>query len=89
MGLKHEDDKIISFEKAGLLFIFNFHTHKSFEGYRIPVGAEGKYKILLDSDRHEFGGHKRLDSEAEFLTEDFAYYGRSHSLLVRGTKSYC
>jgi len=28
--LKHEEDKVIVFEKANLLFAFNFHPTKSF-----------------------------------------------------------
>jgi 1,4-alpha-glucan branching enzyme len=83
VGVKHEGDKIVSFEKAGLLFLFNFHTHKSFADYRIPVGVPGKYRIVLDSDKLEYGGHNRIDPEAEFFTEDFGYCGRSNSLLVR------
>ena len=32
---KHEDDKVIVFERAGLVFVFNFHTHKSFSDYKV------------------------------------------------------
>lgn len=32
---KHEGDKIIAFERAGLLFVFNFHMNRSFTDYRI------------------------------------------------------
>jgi len=28
ISLKHEDDKVIAFEKGDLLFVFNFNTHK-------------------------------------------------------------
>eukprot|EP00124_Ichthyophonus_hoferi_P003820 Ihof_evm2s359 gene=Ihof_evmTU2s359 len=35
VSCKHEQDKIIAFERGDLLFIFNFHPTKSFEGYRI------------------------------------------------------
>ena len=28
VSLKHEDDKIIAFEKGDLLFVFNFHPYK-------------------------------------------------------------
>lgn len=82
VGIKHEDDKVISFEKANMVWIFNFHTHKSFEGYRIPVGVPGKYELLLDSDREEFGGHKRCDPNATFFTEPFEYYNRPYSMQV-------
>ena len=36
---KHEGDKIIAFERAGLLFVFNFHASKSFEDYKVYFGS--------------------------------------------------
>lgn len=35
VNLKHETDKVIAFERAGLLFAFNFHPSQSFTDYRI------------------------------------------------------
>lgn len=35
VSCKHEDDKVIAFERAGLVFVFNFHNSKSFTDYRI------------------------------------------------------
>ena len=32
---KHEEDKVIVFERAGLVFVFNFHTNKSFSDYKV------------------------------------------------------
>lgn len=32
---KHEDDKVVVFERAGCIFVFNFHHHKSFVDYRV------------------------------------------------------
>ena len=43
MSLKHEGDKLIVFEKAGLVFVFNFHPTKSFTDYRIGVNVPGWY----------------------------------------------
>lgn len=42
MSLKHEEDKLLVFEKAGLVFVFNFHPSKSFADYRIGVPAPGE-----------------------------------------------
>ncbi len=28
ISLKHQDDKIVAFERGGLLWVFNFHPHK-------------------------------------------------------------
>lgn len=32
---KHEDDKVVVFERCGVVFVFNFHPTKSFSDYRI------------------------------------------------------
>lgn len=79
---KHEDDKVIVFERANLVFAFNFHHCKSFPDYKIGVQNAGKYKIVLDSDAEEFGGHKRLDPKTEFFTFPEPYAGRHNSMMV-------
>ena len=48
------NDCVIAFIRAGLLFIFNFHPVNSYTEYRIPV--TGRFKIILNTDRGEFGG---------------------------------
>ena len=61
VSLKHEDDKIIVFEKGDLLFVFNFHPYKSFENYKIGTKWGTKHKIVLDSDEFRFFGKGRLE----------------------------
>ena len=56
ISTKHEDDKVIVFEKEDLLFVFNFHPTKSFEGYQIGTKWGSKHKIILDSDEERFMG---------------------------------
>ncbi|KAK2722654.1 1,4-alpha-glucan-branching enzyme-like [Artemia franciscana] len=79
---KHEEDKVIVFERAGLLFIFNFHPTKSFPDYRIGVQIPGKYRVVLDTDDKIFGGHGRLDHGIRFYTFDQGFAGRYHSMMV-------
>lgn len=47
ISAKHEGDKVIVFDRANVLFIFNFHPNKSFQSYRVAVEAPGKYPFLL------------------------------------------
>ncbi|KIH94990.1 1,4-alpha-glucan branching enzyme [Sporothrix brasiliensis 5110] len=68
ISLKNESDKVIVFERAGLLFIFNFHPSSSFSDYRVGVEQAGTYKIVLSSDDEQFGGHKRINHETRFFT---------------------
>ena len=51
--------------------------------FQIGVGSAAKYKIVLDSDAEEFGGHKLLDHSVEFFSEQEDFNGRPNSLMVR------
>jgi len=44
---KHEDDKVIVFERAGLIFVFNFNPNKSFTDYKIGVQVDGVYLLFV------------------------------------------
>lgn len=77
---KHEDDKVVAYERAGLLFVLNFHPFKSFSDYRVGLDTPGKYKVILDSDAEEFGGHKRIDRTVDHFTLNEPYAGRRHSI---------
>ncbi|ORY03399.1 glycoside hydrolase [Basidiobolus meristosporus CBS 931.73] len=79
---KHEEDKIVAFERAGLLWIFNFHPSKSFSDYKIGTAWPGKYTIALNSDSPEFGGHDRIDAKQEFFSKNEEWYGRPNHIQV-------
>ena len=49
-------DKVIAFERKGLLFAFNFHPARSQTGVRIPVRAATEYTVELSSDDEQYGG---------------------------------
>lgn len=68
--LKHDGDKVIAFERAGLFFVFSFHPTTSFTDYRIGVSRPGKYKIVLDSDAKDFGGFERITQHENYFTQD-------------------
>jgi 1,4-alpha-glucan branching enzyme len=42
---KHEEDKVIVFEKGDLVFMFNFHWSNSYFDYRVGCLKPGKYKV--------------------------------------------
>lgn len=62
----HQDDKILIYTKGDFVFAFNFHPAKSFDGYFVPVGETGNYKIVLSSDDGKFGGFGRVDIAYEY-----------------------
>lgn len=82
MSTKHEEDKVIVYDRAGLIFVFNFHPTKSYTDYRVGAPAGGKYRIVLDTDDKQFGGHGRLDHSTEFFTVNDGFAGRPDSIMV-------
>ncbi|XP_001361183.3 1,4-alpha-glucan-branching enzyme [Drosophila persimilis] len=79
---KHEGDKIIAFERAGLVFVFNFHIHQSFTGYRVGTNWAGTYQAVLSSDDPRFGGHNRIDGNVKHRSDPEGYAGRSNFIEV-------
>ncbi|XP_070501282.1 1,4-alpha-glucan-branching enzyme-like [Chironomus tepperi] len=73
----HEGDKIISFERSGHVFVFNFHSDRSFTDYRIGVERPGSYKIVLSSDDEAFGGFNRIDTSLTHVSVPEGHAGRS------------
>ncbi len=63
-----ENNKCLIFERAGLIFLFNFHTTGSIPGYEFAVPLPGKYKIILNTDHESFGGHGRINDKMLYET---------------------
>lgn len=83
ISLKHEGDKVVVFERAGLLFVFNFHHTNSYTDYRVGVEVPGTYRIVLDTDSEEFGGFKRVDAEkTRCVTEPMEWNNRKNFLQL-------
>lgn len=83
VSLKHEGDKVIAFERAGLLFVFNFHPTNSFNDYRVGVEVPGTYRIVLDTDSEEFGGFSRIDHEkTRCITTPMEWNGRKNFIQI-------
>ena len=91
----HQDDKVIIYNKENIVFAFNFHPVKSFDGYFVPVGEKGTYQVILSSDDGVFGGYERVDNNYQYVakaTKDgrigFQCYLPSRSAIVL-KKSEC
>lgn len=68
INMDHQN-KVLIFERGGLIFVFNFHVSYSIPDYKFWVPKKGNYKIVLDSDQSEFGGFDRLDRSVKFSTD--------------------
>ena len=82
ISLKNETDKVIVFERGGLLWIFNFHPSQSYTDYRVGVEEAGTYRIVLNSDSTAFGGLGRIDESVRFFTTDFSWNNRKNFVQV-------
>lgn len=63
-----EANKAIIFERNNLIFAFNFSPTNSVPDYRFKVPQEGKYQIILNSDKSEYGGYDRIDDQMTYPT---------------------
>ena len=61
-----DNAKVLVYERGGYVFAVNFHPVNSYDGYYLVTPEEGKYKVVLNSDRPEFGGYDRI-------SEDYVY----------------
>jgi 1,4-alpha-glucan branching enzyme len=56
----HEDDKVIAFERNGLVFVFNFSPNREYTDYTIPVSHGVDHAVLFTSDDFRYGGYGRM-----------------------------
>ncbi|CAL4966295.1 unnamed protein product [Urochloa decumbens] len=64
----NEKEKVIVFERGDLVFVFNFHPKKTYNGYKVGCDLPGKYRVALDSDAFVFGGHGRVGHDVDHFT---------------------
>lgn len=57
-----QTNQTLIFERAGLIFVFNWHPVNSIPNYQFNVPEPGDYKLALSSDDWQFGGFQRQDS---------------------------
>ncbi len=84
----HNDDQVIAVTRAGMIFVFNFHPYKSFPDYPIHISRKGDFKIILDSDSPENGGHTRIDTSMTYSTgegETLSLYLPSRTCIALAT----
>jgi 1,4-alpha-glucan branching enzyme len=65
----HEADKIISYSRGTVQFVFNFHVKNSYEGRLIPVPGPGGYQVCLSTDDSSFGGYDRISKDYIYRAE--------------------
>ena len=64
---EHSGDKTLAFIRGNFLLAFNFHPYQSYTDYQFDAPF-GKYKMIFDTDRPEYGGHGHLTINQEHFT---------------------
>jgi 1,4-alpha-glucan branching enzyme len=80
--LVHEDDKLLVFRRGPLVFAFNFHPSRSYEGRVIPVPDASDYMHALDTDAGAFEGFDRVSAGQRYVYTAAPFAGRAQSLQV-------
>lgn len=78
-----QTDKVIVYERCGLLFIYNFHPTNSYTDYRVGIEAPGESRIALSSDEKQYGGFDLIDVKGKYITSDMPWNGRKNFLQAR------
>lgn len=82
VSLKNNGDRVVVFDRAGVVFVFNW-SDTSYTDYKIGVPDPGTYRVVLDSDTSDNGGHSRIDhAKTECFSTPGEWNGRPHSIQV-------
>ena len=73
---------MIVFERAGAVFVFNFHPTQSFSDYRIGVDEPGEYSVVLSTDDKQFAGQDRVKHDVKHVTTPLAWNNRKNWMHV-------
>lgn len=68
-----DGDNVLAYMRNDLLFVFNFHPHKSFSDYGMLV-PEGEYEVVLNTDAQKFGGFGSNDDTITHSTHFDSLY---------------
>ena len=87
-----EQDKVLVYEKGGLIFAFNFHPFLAMPTLFVPVPKPGAYRVVLSTDEERFNGEGHIRMDLPYPAETgrdertgFEVYlpSRSAAVLVR------
>ena len=73
----NEGDQVVAYRRDKLVFVFNWNGQKSFSDYGI-LAAEGKYRVVLNTDAKEFAGFGLSDDSIEHFTQPDPLYKKDH-----------
>lgn len=70
----HNSDQVLIAERGNVLFVFNLNPNQSFTDYGTALPGNVKpgdqYRLALDSDSTDHGGHARLDQSTTYTVDE-------------------
>ncbi len=63
---EHVQDQVLAYQRANLIFIFNFSLNQSYTDYRINLLHPDNYQLILNTDDDKYAGHHRLIHDQKY-----------------------
>ncbi len=63
---QQQGTQLLCYEKNSILFLFDWHPTKSYDGFFLPTGNTNKYRVVLDTDETRFGGQGRISHDVVY-----------------------
>lgn len=63
-----EHNMTLAYQRAGLVFLFNFHPTHAIPDYKFFVPEAGEYELILSSDDPALGGFGRIDPSVHYFS---------------------
>jgi 1,4-alpha-glucan branching enzyme len=87
-----EQNRTLVFERANLIFVFNFHPTAAIFDYRFHVDHAGVYHTILCSDDIHYGGFGRIDGAINYPSTTYEHghrlsiYNTNRTVIVLGER---
>ncbi|MEM7369293.1 MAG: alpha-amylase family glycosyl hydrolase [Bacteroidota bacterium] len=77
-----EENLILIYERNNLIFVCGLHPTQSVPDYIFPVPQVGTYRVILDSDSPDMGGHGRVDPDSRYFSQTSKSQGPTLQIYI-------
>ncbi|TQS38549.1 hypothetical protein Golomagni_00941 [Golovinomyces magnicellulatus] len=80
--ISSKSNQILVFERAGLVWVFNFNPQASYSDHKVGVEQAGTYRVVLTTDSQEFGGFGRINLDTQHYTTPSPWDNRKNYMQI-------
>lgn len=84
-----EEAHVLVYERAGVLFAFNFHPTASLDSYFVHAKTRGEYIPVLSTDEGRFGGWDRIDLSMHYTAAKTKESGTGFRMYLPARTAVC